>query len=54
MCVYGACLLFVCCNDCGNVCCVAGVIENSYFFSLGVLKYVSVGDVMDVVFLFEL
>ena len=25
---------------CGNVCCVAAVVENSGFLSLGVLKYV--------------
>ena len=25
---------------CGNVCCVAAVVENSVCFSLGVLKYV--------------
>ena len=25
---------------CGNVCCVAAVVKNSGFFSLGVLKYV--------------
>ena len=35
---------YVCCSDCvgvcGNVCCVAAVVENSVFFSLGVLKYV--------------
>ena len=41
--VYGACLFYVCCSDCvgvcGNVCCIAAVVENS-FFSLGVLKYV--------------
>ena len=48
--VYGACLFYVCCSDCGNVCCVAAVVENSVFFSLGVLKYVCVGDEMDVVF----
>ena len=34
----------VCCSDCvgvcGNVCCVAAVVKNSFFFSLGVLKYV--------------
>ena len=34
----------VCCSDCvgvcGNVCCVAAVVKNSGFFSLGVLKYV--------------
>ena len=44
MCVYGACLFYVCCSDCvgvcGNVCCVAAVVKNSVFFSLGVLKYV--------------
>ena len=34
---------------CGNVCCVASVVKKC-FFSLGVLKYVCVGDVMDVVF----
>ena len=43
-CVYMAHVCFyVCCGDgvgvCGNVCCVAAVVENS-FFSLGVLKYV--------------
>ena len=48
---------YVCCSDCvgvcGNVCCVAAVVKNSGFLSLGVLKYVvcfCVGDVMDVVF----
>ena len=25
---------------CGNVCCVAAVVKNSFFFSLGVLKYI--------------
>ena len=25
---------------CGNVCCVAAIVKNSVFFSLGVLKYV--------------
>ena len=34
---------------CGNVCCVAALLKNSVF-SLGVLKYVGVGDVMDVAF----
>ena len=42
--VYGACLFYVCCSDCvglyGNVCCVAAVVRDNYFFSLGVLKYV--------------
>ena len=44
---------YVCCSDCGvcgNVCCVASVVENGGFLSLGVLKYVCVGAVMDVVF----
>ena len=27
-----------CVEDCGNVCCVAGVVEDS-FFSMGVVKY---------------
>ena len=35
---------YVCCSDCvgvcGNVCCVAAVVKNSGFISLGVLKYV--------------
>ena len=39
---------------CGNVCCVAAVVKDSVFFSLGVLKYVCVRGVMDVVFLFVL
>ena len=34
---------------CGNVCCVAAFVKD-VFFSLGVLKYVCVRDVMDVVF----
>ena len=43
-CMYMAHVCFyVCCSDCvgvcGNVCCVAAVVKNS-FFSLGVLKYV--------------
>ena len=33
--VYGACLFYVCCCDrvvvCGNVCCVAAVVEYSVF-----------------------
>ena len=33
--VYGACLFYVCCSDCvgvcGNVCCVAAVVKNSFF-----------------------
>ena len=36
--VYGACLFYVCCSDCGNVCCVAAVVED--FLSLGVLNCV--------------
>ena len=45
MCVYGACFVFMsvvsdCVGVCGNVCCVAAVVKNSVFFSLGVLKYV--------------
>ena len=44
-CVYMAHVCFyVCCSDCvgvcGNVCCVAVVVKNSGFLSLGVLKYV--------------
>ena len=35
---------YVCCSDCvgvcGNVCCVAAVVKNRCFFSLGVSKYV--------------
>ena len=37
-------IFYVCCNDCvgvcGNVLCVATVVEDSDFFSLGVWKYV--------------
>ena len=29
--VYGACFFYVCCSDCGNVCCVAAVVKNSVF-----------------------
>ena len=40
--------LYVCCSECvvlcGNVCCVVG-------FALGVLVFVSVGNVMDVVYI---
>ena len=36
MCVYGACLFYVCCGDCvgvcGNICCVVAVVKNSGFF----------------------
>ena len=44
-CIYLAHVCFyVYCSDCvgvcGNVCCVAAVVEDSAFFSLGVLKYV--------------
>ena len=42
--VYGAYLFYVGCSDClgvcGIVCCVAAVIKDSGFLSLGVLKYV--------------
>ena len=42
--VYVACCFYVCCSDsvevCGNVCCVAAVVKNCVFFSIGVLKYV--------------
>ena len=42
--VYGAGLFYVCCSNCvgvcGNVCCVAAVVKDS-FFNLGVLKYSS-------------
>ena len=43
-CMYMAHVCFyVCCSDCvgvcGNVCCVAVVVKNSVFLSLGVLKY---------------
>ena len=35
---------YVCCSDCvgvcGNVCCVAAVVKDREFLSLGVLKYV--------------
>ena len=37
-----------------EVCCLAAVVEDSVLFSLGVLKYVYVRYVMDVVFLFVL
>ena len=40
-CMYMAHVYFyVCCRSCGNVCCVAAVVENSGFLSRGVLKYV--------------
>ena len=49
--VYGTVCFYVWCSDCvgvcGNVCCVAAVVK---LFSLEVLKYVCVVDVMDVVF----
>ena len=42
--VYGASLFYVCCSDCVgicvNVCCVAAVVKDSGFLSLGVLNYV--------------
>ena len=38
------------CGVCGNACYVAAAVKDSDFFSLGVLKYVCVRDVMDVVF----
>ena len=50
--VYGTLFCFyVCCSDwvgiCGNVCCVAAVVKYIVLiFSLGVLKYVCVVDVM--------
>ena len=44
-CMYMAHVCFyTCCSDCvgvcGNVCCVAAVVKNTGFLSLGVLKYV--------------
>ena len=39
---------------CGDVCFVAAVVKDSVFLSLGVLKYVCVRDVMDVVFSVDL
>ena len=44
-CMYMAHVCFyVCCSDCvgvcGKVCCVAAIVKNNLFFSLGVLKYV--------------
>ena len=46
-CVYMAHVCFYVCSCdcvgvCGNVCCVAAVVENSGFLSLGVLKYLFV------------
>ena len=48
---------YICCRDsvwvCVNVCCVAAVVKDSFFFSFGVLKYVlyvCIRGVMDVVF----
>ena len=42
-CMYMDVCFYVCSSDCvgvcGNVCCVAAVVKNSVFFSLGVLKY---------------
>ena len=45
---------FVSVGVCGNVCCVAAVVKDSGFLSLGVLKYVCVRGVMNVVFYFGL
>ena len=43
-CMYMAHVFYVCYSDCvgvcGNVCCVAIVVKDSVFLSLGVLKYV--------------
>ena len=46
---------YVCCSDyvgsvTGKYCCIAAVIEDSWGFSLVVLEYVCVLDVMDAVF----
>ena len=35
-------VVVTCVGVCGNVCCVAAVVKNSVFLSLGVLKYVGV------------
>ena len=44
VCIWRMFVFYVCCCDCvevcGNVCCVAAVVKNSVFLSLGVLKYV--------------
>ena len=54
-CVYMAQVCFyVCCSDyvvvCENVCCVVCVIEDCGCLSLVVLKYICVGEVMEVLF----
>ena len=54
-CMYMAHVCFyVCCSDCvgvcGNVCCVVAIVTDHGFLSLGVLKYVCVRGVKDVVF----
>ena len=50
ICIYIAHVCFyVCCSGLWECCCVAAVVEDSDF-SLGVLKYVCVRDVMAVVF----
>ena len=53
-CMYMAHVFFVYCSDCvvvcGNVCCVAAIHKDSGVFSLGVLMYVCVSDVTDLVF----
>ena len=55
MCIYDVCLFYASCRDCvgvcSTICCVAGVVEDSVFFSLGVLKYVCVRDVMDALYI---
>ena len=44
VCIWSMFVFYFCFNDCvgvcGNVCCVAVVVKDSVFFSLGVLKYV--------------
>ena len=48
--------IYGCCSDyvgiCGNVCCVAGVVQDSVFLTLECLSmlYVCIGDVTNVVF----
>ena len=41
---------YFCCSDCGNVCSVSQPLLKIVLLSLGMLKYVCVRDVMDVVF----
>ena len=60
ICIYERMFFYVCCSDyvgvCGNICCVADVLEDSRYLALECcsMLYVCIRDVMMLCFLFVL